>query len=82
MRDGLFNEGLFFSLDRARSAIAEWAAVIIISGRTHCSVIRPGSYAGCTHRAIWRIQNRRSSNRRWIKAQWYVNGASARRCFF
>ncbi|WP_436080290.1 hypothetical protein [Pararhizobium sp. LjRoot235] len=26
MRDELLNEGLFFGLDRARTAIAEWAA--------------------------------------------------------
>ncbi|MGO8055493.1 hypothetical protein AB9E30_35055, partial [Rhizobium leguminosarum] len=26
-----------------------------------------------SHRATWRIQNRRGSNRRWMKVQWQVN---------
>ncbi|PDS69666.1 hypothetical protein CO651_22565, partial [Rhizobium phaseoli] len=31
--------------------------------------------AGCSHRATWRIQNRRGSNRRWMKVQWQVTQA-------
>ncbi|TBY12098.1 hypothetical protein E0J21_06535, partial [Rhizobium laguerreae] len=27
---------------------------------------------GCSHRATWRIQNRRGSSRRWMKVQWQV----------
>ncbi|NKM14620.1 hypothetical protein GFL85_27000, partial [Rhizobium laguerreae] len=26
----------------------------------------------CSHRATWRIQNRRGSSRRWMKVQWQV----------
>ncbi|MGE7064127.1 hypothetical protein ACQKI5_21390, partial [Agrobacterium tumefaciens] len=29
--------------------------------------------AGCSHRATWRIQNRRGSNRHWMKVQWQVS---------
>ncbi|NKN09967.1 hypothetical protein GFL43_34920, partial [Rhizobium laguerreae] len=29
--------------------------------------------AGCSHRATWRIQNRRGSSRRWMKVQWQVS---------
>ncbi|TBY05277.1 hypothetical protein E0J21_19735, partial [Rhizobium laguerreae] len=28
---------------------------------------------GCSHRATWRIQNRRGSSRRWMKVQWQVS---------
>ncbi|MES4993824.1 hypothetical protein ABVB70_26390, partial [Agrobacterium radiobacter] len=27
-----------------------------------------------SHRATWRIQNRRGSNRHWMKVQWQVSG--------
>jgi putative transposase len=41
MRDELLNESLFFGLDHARSAIAEWAIDTTISGRTHRWDTRP-----------------------------------------
>ena len=42
MRDELLNESLFFGLDHARSAIAEWATGQQSSpGRTHRSDTRP-----------------------------------------
>ncbi|MDI5930273.1 hypothetical protein QBK93_37510, partial [Rhizobium leguminosarum] len=30
-----------------------------------------------SHRAIWRIQSRRGSNRRWMKVQWQVKASLA-----
>jgi hypothetical protein len=41
MRDELLNESLFFGLDHARSAIAEWAEDYNHFRRTHRSDIRP-----------------------------------------
>ncbi|WP_210214691.1 hypothetical protein, partial [Sinorhizobium meliloti] len=32
--------------------------------------------AGCSHRAKWRNENRRGSNRRWMKVQWQVTAAT------
>ncbi|NKJ97125.1 hypothetical protein GFM14_37490, partial [Rhizobium leguminosarum bv. viciae] len=32
---------------------------------------------GCSHRATWRIQNRRGSSRRWMKVQWQVKDVQA-----
>nr|MDX8322053.1 hypothetical protein [Agrobacterium sp. rho-8.1] len=32
--------------------------------------------AGCSHRAIWRIKNRRGSNRSRMKLQWQVKTAT------
>ncbi|MBA4774279.1 MAG: hypothetical protein H2044_01310, partial [Rhizobiales bacterium] len=36
--------------------------------------------AGCSHRAKWRIENRRGSNRRWMKVQWQVRRCNAAFC--
>lgn len=97
MRDELLNESLFFGLDHARSAIAEWADDYNHS-RPHSSLgyQTPASYAGtiaatgsnaahdegyaagCSHRAKWRIENRRGSNRRWMKVQWQVSSTQRR----
>jgi putative transposase len=41
MRDELLNESLFFGLDHARSAIAEWGRTSTPRGRTPRSAIRP-----------------------------------------
>ena len=95
MRDELLNESLFFGLDHARSAIAEWADDYN-HFRPHSSLgyQTPADYAGnhrpnrlqryaiwklrvsagCSHRAIWRIKNRRGSNRSRMKVQWQVSG--------
>ena len=98
MRDELLNESLFFGLDHARSAIAEWAhdynnfrphsslgyqtpadyAGIIAA--TGSNATQCGSFAfppGASHRAIWRIKNRRGSNRSRMKLQWHVWTTSA-----
>lgn len=40
-RDELLNESLFFGLDHARRAIAEWADDHILFGRTHSSDTKP-----------------------------------------
>jgi transposase InsO family protein len=92
MRDDLLNESLFFGLDHARSAIAEWA-VDYNNFRSHLSleyqtpaacaatIAATGSNAtqyglrvsaGCSQHAIWRIKNRRGSNRSQMKLQRHV----------
>ncbi len=96
MRDELFNESLFFGLDHARAAIAEWvddynsfrphsslgyqtpAAYADTIAATGSNAAQDDSYAfstSCSHRANWRIQSRRGSNRCRMKVQWQVRGS-------
>lgn len=73
MRDELLNESLFFGLDHARSAIAEWVAEYN-NARPHSSqgYATPVAFARiitATH-ASGRNRNGRGPKRRWMKDQW------------
>ena len=67
MRDELLNESLFFGLDHARSALAEWRQDFN-TARPHSSLgyQTPAVFAGTLTAtgSLWRNKNGRGSNRR------------------
>jgi hypothetical protein len=70
MRDALLNKCLFFGLEHARSAIAEWADDCNSSGRTH----RSDTELGRLCRA-----HRRNRLQRRMKVQWQVTSWTAQK---